>query len=91
MNQQSYFSEQGTKSIENFENKSVKYAKSNTNPDCCSTKQVRRQVQDQGYVVQAVAQGDGQGGSQTMGFSKTQLGTRQRAWLGTGRKLNEKK
>ena len=37
------------------------------------------------------AQGDGQGGSKTMGATMTRLGARQRAWMGAGRKLMSKK
>ena len=73
------------------ENISVINANLNSNLDCYSTKQVQGQVQDQGDGVQSVAQGDGQGGSKTMGGSNTQLGTRQRAWLGMGGKFTDKK
>ena len=73
------------------ETNSVKHLKLKTNPDCSSEKQAQGQVRDQGGVVQQVAQGDGQGGSKTMGGNITRLGTRQRAWKGAGRNLKTKK
>ena len=65
---------------------SVKQPKSKTNPYCSSTKQVLRQVEEQGDVVQGVAVGAGQVKPQTMGVLNTRVGTRQRARLGLGEK-----
>ena len=65
---------------------SVKQPKYKTNPYCSSTKQVLRQVEEQGDVVQDVAVGAGQVKPQTMGVLNTRVGTRQRARLGLGEK-----